>query len=81
MQVDTRFIPLGMPVWLATTWPNALLPLNRLMFAQDTGAPSVAWCVPTYWGTGHKAGEQAGRMRQNAKMVLWPKGTVPPATP
>ncbi|MFO1343789.1 MAG: MltA domain-containing protein [Burkholderiales bacterium] len=81
--VDTRFIPLGMPVWLATTWPNALLPLNRLMFAQDTGG-AIRGVVRAdfYWGTGHKAGEQAGRMRQNAQMwVLWPKGTVPPATP
>ena len=81
--VDTRFIPLGAPVWLATTYPNALLPLNRLMFAQDTGG-AIRGVVRAdfYWGTGHKAGEQAGRMRQNARMwVLWPKGSLPPAAP
>ena len=79
--VDPRFIPLGSVVWLATTYPNALAPLQRLMFAQDTGG-AIRGVVRAdfYWGTGHKAGEQAGRMRQNAQMwVLWPKGTVPPA--
>ena len=37
MAVDTRFIPPGSMVYLATTYPNALVPLNRLMFAQDIG--------------------------------------------
>ena len=80
--VDPRFIPLGSVVWLATTYPNALAPLQRLMFAQDTGG-AIRGVVRAdfYWGTGHKAGEQAGRMRQTAQMwVLWPKGTVPPAS-
>ncbi|MDQ6982510.1 MAG: MltA domain-containing protein, partial [Mariprofundus sp.] len=31
MAVDRRTIPLGMPVFLATTWPNTDKPLNRLM--------------------------------------------------
>ena len=78
--VDTRFIPLGSIVYLATTYPNALAPLNRLMFAQDTGG-AIRGVVRAdfYWGTGLRAGEQAGRMKQNAQMwVLWPKGTVPP---
>ena len=78
--VDTRFIPLGSIVYLATNYPNALAPLNRLMFAQDTGG-AIRGVVRAdfYWGTGLKAGEQAGRMKQNAQMwVLWPKGTVPP---
>ena len=78
--VDTRFIPLGSIVYLATNYPNALVPLNRLMFAQDTGG-AIRGVVRAdfYWGTGLKAGEQAGRMKQNAQMwVLWPKGTVPP---
>ena len=78
--VDTRYIPHGSVVYLATTYPNALVPLNRLMFAQDTGG-AIRGVVRAdfYWGTGLKAGEQAGRMKQNAQMwVLWPKGTVPP---
>ncbi len=78
--IDTRFIPLGSIVFLSTTYPNALVPLNRLMFAQDTGG-AIRGVVRAdfYWGTGLKAGEQAGRMKQNAQMwVLWPKGTAPP---
>ena len=80
MAVDTRFIPPGLMVYLATTYPNALVPLNRLMFAQDIGG-AIRGVVrgDFYWGTGLAAGEQAGRMKQNAQMwVLWPKGTVPP---
>ena len=80
MAVDTRFIPPGSMVYLATTYPNALVPLNRLMFAQDIGG-AIRGVVrgDFYWGTGLKAGEQAGRMKQNAQMwVLWPKGTTPP---
>ena len=78
--VDARFIPLGSIVYLATNYPNALIPLNRLMFAQDTGG-AIRGVVRAdfYWGTGLKAGEQAGRMKQTAQMwVLWPRGTVPP---
>ena len=80
MAVDTRFIPPGSMVYLATTYPNALVPLNRLMFAQDIGG-AIRGVVrgDFYWGTGLAAGEQAGRMKQNAQMwVLWPKGTAPP---
>lgn len=78
--VDTRFIPIGSIVYLATNYPNSLVPLNRLMFAQDIGG-AIRGVVRAdfYWGTGLKAGEQAGRMKQNAQMwVLWPKGTMPP---
>ena len=30
-------LPLGAPVFIATTWPNSAKPLIRLMVAQDTG--------------------------------------------
>ena len=80
LAVDTRFVPLGSIMYLSTTYPNALAPLNRLMFAQDVGG-AIRGVVrgDFYWGTGLQAGEQAGRMKQNAQMwVLWPKGTLPP---
>ena len=50
------------------------------MFAQDiVGASRGVVRADSYWGTGLKAGEQAGRMKQNAQTwVLWPKGTQPP---
>ena len=37
LAVDTRSIPLGAPVFLATTYPLSTQPLQRLMLAQDTG--------------------------------------------
>src|SRR4030095_8182334 len=37
LAVDTRSIPLGAPVFLATTYPLSSRPLNRLLMAQDTG--------------------------------------------
>ena len=53
---------------LATT-AQCAAPFSRLTFAQDTGAPSVAWCVPTSTGApATRRSEQAGRMRQNAQM-------------
>ena len=35
--VDAGFVPLGTPVFLATTYPASDRPLQRLVFAQDTG--------------------------------------------
>ena len=81
--VDARSVPLGAPVYLATTWPNTSDPLNRLMVAQDTGgAITGAVRADFFWGFGDPAGSQAGRMRQQGRMwVLLPKGYTPPATP
>jgi membrane-bound lytic murein transglycosylase A len=78
--VDPRVIPLGVPVYLATTWPNTADPLNRLMVAQDTGG-AIAGGVRAdfFWGFGDPAGNQAGKMRQAGRMwVLLPKGYSPP---
>lgn len=78
--VDARYIPLGAPVFLATTWPNSAKPLNRLMLAQDTGG-AIRGVVRAdfFWGFGKDAGKQAGSMKQSGKMwVLLPKGLTPP---
>jgi membrane-bound lytic murein transglycosylase A len=79
--VDQRVVPLGVPVYLATTWPATPRSLNRLMVAQDTGGAIAGGVrVDFYWGFGDAAGSQAGRMRQQGRMwVLLPKGYVPPA--
>jgi peptidoglycan lytic transglycosylase A len=79
--VDPRVVPLGVPVYLATTWPNTSEPLNRLMVAQDTGgAIAGAVRVDFFWGFGDAAGNQAGKMRQAGRMwVLLPKGYKPPS--
>lgn len=79
--VDPRVIPLGVPVFLATTWPNTADPLNRLMVAQDTGgAINGGVRADFFWGFGDPAGNQAGKMRQSGRMwVLLPKGYQPNA--
>ncbi len=77
--VDPRSIPLGVPVFLATTQPNNVEPLNRLVFAQDTGgAIKGAVRADFFWGFGELAGMKAGRMKQSGRMwVLFPKGGEP----
>ncbi|HET7729374.1 MAG TPA: MltA domain-containing protein [Usitatibacter sp.] len=77
--VDPRVVPLGVPVYLATTWPNTASPLNRLMVAQDTGgAINGGVRADFFWGFGDAAGSQAGKMRQAGRMwVLLPKGPRP----
>ena len=79
--VDPRSIPLGAPVFLATTWPLSRRPLDRLVFAQDTGgAIRGPLRVDFFWGFGEEAGREAGRMKQEGRLwVLWPKGA--PLTP
>jgi membrane-bound lytic murein transglycosylase A len=74
--VDPRSVPLGAPVFLATTWPLQAQPLERLVAAQDTGgAIRGAVRADFYWGSGSEAGALAGRMRQPGRMwILWPRG-------
>jgi membrane-bound lytic murein transglycosylase A len=78
--VDARYVPLGAPVYLATTWPNTAKPLNRLMLAQDTGgAIRGAVRADYFWGFGEEATREAGRMKQPLRMwVLLPNGILPP---
>lgn len=79
LAVDPRAVPLGSPVYLATTLPNSNTPLKRLMLAQDTGgAIKGAIRADFFWGFGEEAARQAGAMRQTGQMwVLLPKGSVP----
>ncbi len=79
LAVDARTIPLGAPVFLATTYPNDNAPLNRLMLAQDTGgAIRGAVRADFFWGFGAQAAVQAGKMKQQGRMwVLFPKGGEP----
>jgi len=79
LAVDPRHVPLGVPVWLATTQPNSEQALTRLMVAQDTGG-AIRGVVRAdfYWGSGADAGRQAGRMRQQGRMwLLLPRGYQP----
>lgn len=80
LAVDPRSVPLGAPVFLATTMPLSSQPLQRLMAAQDTGgAIRGAARADFYWGTGNEAGALAGRMRQRGRMwILWPRDAAEP---
>ncbi|MDB5761226.1 MAG: murein transglycosylase [Herminiimonas sp.] len=81
--VDTQFVPLGVPVFIATTQPNSDVSLQRLMLAQDTGgAIRNAVRADYFWGFGAEAGEKAGKMKQRGTMwVLLPKlAPVPDST-
>lgn len=70
--IDPRAIPLGAPIWLATTRPNSPEPLNRLMLAQDTGG-AIRGNVRAdfFWGFGEAAGQQAGAMKQKGRIWVF----------
>jgi membrane-bound lytic murein transglycosylase A len=72
--VDTRAVPLGAPVWIATTQPSTRMPLQRLVLAQDTGgAIRGAVRADFFWGAGDAAASEAGRMREAGRLwLLWP---------
>ena len=75
LAVDRRYIELGAPVFIETTWPNSDRPLQRLMMAQDTGG-AIKGRVrgDFFWGMGDQAGALAGRMKQTARFwVLLPR--------
>jgi len=79
--IDSSVVPLGAPVFLSSTWPLSVRPLNRLVIAQDTGsAIKGAVRADFFWGFGDEAGQIAGRMRQSGRMwLLYPRGFNPPA--
>ncbi len=81
--IDPQSIPQGAPVYLATTWPNSKKPLNRLMVAQDVGSAIKGGVrADFFWGFGHDAGNQAGKMKQSGKMwILMPRAYVPATQP
>ncbi len=72
MAVDTRYIPLGVPLFLDTVDPSNR-PLRRLVMAQDTGA-AIKGVVrgDFFWGPGEAAFDKAGRMKSPGRywMIL-----------
>jgi membrane-bound lytic murein transglycosylase A len=66
--VDPDIVPLGAPVWIEKGGRD---PLNRLMVAQDTGsAIRGAQRADIFFGTGAKAGDMAGRVRDRGRVVV-----------
>jgi len=77
--VDRSFIPMGAPVYLATTQAGSELPLQRLVMAQDTGGAIRGEVrADFFFGFGAQAADNAGRMKQRGALwVLLPKAAVP----
>lgn len=72
--VDPFYIPLGAPVYMATTYPypDSDKPLQQLMVAQDTGGAIKGGVrADIYWGDGESAGKLAGAMRQQGQLWVW----------
>lgn len=76
--VDPAFLPLGVPLFLATTQPASDVPLQRLMLAQDTGgAIKGAVRADFFFGFGGQAADDAGRMKQRGQIwALLPRPTA-----
>jgi membrane-bound lytic murein transglycosylase A len=79
LAVDTRFIPLGAPLWLNTTLPtntsNTPAAFQRLVIAQDTGG-AIKGIIrgDVYWGASDKAADIAGHMQSDGQYwILLPK--------
>lgn len=72
LAVDPAHAPMGIPVWIDTTWPGpGDRPLRRLMIAQDTGAAIKGpGRGDVFWGAGAQAEEWAGAMKQPGLAVL-----------
>lgn len=66
--VDPRYTPLGAPVWVEK---DGAAPIRRLMIAQDTGsAIKGAQRADIFFGTGAKAGRDAGSLRDPGRMIV-----------
>lgn len=73
--IDPAFVPLGAPLFLATTEAASDVPMQRLMMAQDTGgAIRGAVRADFFYGFGPDAVDRAGKMKQRGQVwVLIPK--------
>ena len=68
LAVDPEYVPLGAPVWLEK---DGAKPIRRLMVAQDTGAAiKGAQRGDIFYGTGAKAGREAGQVRDSGRMIV-----------
>lgn len=70
LALDPAYLPLGAPVWLDTSLPDAA-PFRRLMFAQDTGGaikgPARA---DVFFGFGSEAERRAGAMKSRGRLFV-----------
>jgi membrane-bound lytic murein transglycosylase A len=77
--IDRTILPMGLPVWINTTLPDATAtPFRRLMVAQDTGgAIKGAVRADVFWGPGARAARMAGGMKSPGRYwFLRPRNRV-----
>lgn len=79
LAVDRKVIDLGSLMWIDSTYPDTNQPLQRLMFAQDTGgAIKGDLRGDFFFGTGQQAETWAGHMKQKTRFyILKPKALNP----
>lgn len=72
LAIDPKFITLGYPVWLNTSYPGEQgLPLQKLVMAQDTGGAIKGQLrADLFWGTGTRAEHMAGTMKQPGELYI-----------
>ncbi len=76
LAIDPKFVALGAPIWLDTTYPNDgkhadNRPFQRLLIAQDTGGAIKGQLrADVFWGTGERAEWLAGNMKQSGRMFI-----------
>jgi membrane-bound lytic murein transglycosylase A len=76
LAVDTRFIPLGAPMFLDVEPLAGVGAIQRLVVAQDTGG-AIRGAVrgDLFWGAGAAAYDRAGRMQNHGRYWM----LVPPS--
>jgi len=80
LAVDRAFIPMGVPMYIATTDPVDNKPYRRLLLAQDTGgAIKGAVRADIFYGWGPEAETKAGLMKGSGQAwVLLPRAAPLP---
>ena len=75
LAVDTRYIKLGMPVFINTKNPLTKKEINKLMVAADTGGAIKGEIrADFFWGFSKEAAKYAGRMKEKGELyILVPK--------
>ncbi len=70
--IDPKVVPLGTALWLSTTYPDANnAPLQRMVFAQDTGGAIKGQLrADLFWGAGEDAERRAGLMKQQGALYV-----------
>ena len=71
LAVDREVVPLGAPMWMASSDPLDQSSVNRLMLAQDVGsAINGPLRADVFYGAGAEAANRAGRARQGGTLYL-----------